>query len=272
MENMTMLASMIMKNDWLVTIDLKDAYLRLPVHKEHQKYLRFVWGKTLYQYRAMPFGLSSAPREFTKLLKPVMSILRRLGIRMLIYLDDIIILNQDPVSLIKDRDSTIWILQNLGFIISWEKSHLTPSQKVEYLGWLIDSQSMNLSLPEAKLQDLLTQCQLVITQNKVSARLLSRLIGKLNACVMAVLPAPLHYRQLQMQKARELLKANQNYGSRFKLSNASKDEIRWWLNHLKQWNGKSIITPSPDLIIDTDASKKGWGAVCKNVTTQGMWT
>ncbi len=234
---------MIMKNDWMVTIDLKDAYLCLPVHASHQKYLRFHWRNKLYQYQTVPFGLSPAPREFTKLLKPVMGVLRRLGIRILIYLDDIILLNQDPEVLIHDRDSTIWILQSLGFIINWEKSSLIPKKKVQYLGWVINSHSMNLSLPEEKLQDLLTECYQVVTSKMVTVRQLSKLIGKLNASALAVLPAPLHYRQLQMQKTRELLKGNQNYSSRLTLSSAS----------------KAIITPSPDMIIDTDASKKGWG-------------
>ena len=48
--------------------------------------------------------------------------------------------------------------------------------------------------------------------------------------------------------------------------------MTWWINNLNIWNGKAIITPSPDLMIETDASMKGWGAHCNGATTQGMWS
>ena len=44
------------------------------------------------------------------------------------------------------------------------------------------------------------------------------------------------------------------------------------MDELENWNGRSIITPVPDLIITTDASNAGWGAVCNGVTTQGLCT
>ena len=201
-----MLTTMIQRQDWMMTIDLRDAYLCLPMHSDHQKYLRFMWGGQLFQSISVPFGLSPAPREFTKLLKPVMAILRKLGLRILTFLDDIIILNQNQDILIQDRDSIIWLLQHLWFIINWEKSSLSPSQRVEYLGLIIDSETMTLTLPEKKVQDLQTECRLILNRQTVSIRALSKLIGKLSASVMAILPAPLHYRQLQMQKSKELFK------------------------------------------------------------------
>ena len=43
----------------------------------------------------MAFGLAPAPRVFTKLLKEVGAFLRKRGIRLVIYLDDLLILNSD---------------------------------------------------------------------------------------------------------------------------------------------------------------------------------
>jgi hypothetical protein len=52
----------------------------------------------LWEFACLPFGLASAPRAFTKLLKPVVSVLRQMGLRIIIYLDDILIMSQshDP--------------------------------------------------------------------------------------------------------------------------------------------------------------------------------
>ena len=56
------------------------------------------------------------------------------------------------------------------------------------------------------------------------------------------------------------------------LSVEAKDELRWWLAHLNAWNGRALLRPSPDVIIETDASRIGWGAVCQGVTTGGLWS
>ena len=60
----------------------------------HQKFLRFLWKETLYEFACLPFGLASAPRVFTKIMKPVVGLLRQLGIRIVIYLDDMLIMAQ----------------------------------------------------------------------------------------------------------------------------------------------------------------------------------
>ena len=50
------------------------------------------------------------------------------------------------------------------------------------------------------------------------------------------------------------------------------NDLQWWIDQLSIWNGRSLISPAPDLIITTDASLKGWGAVCQGVHTRGLWT
>lgn len=64
---------------YMASIDLKDAYFSLPVHKNYQKYLKFVLQGVLYKFTCMPQDLACAPRLFTKLLKPVLSHLRSQG-------------------------------------------------------------------------------------------------------------------------------------------------------------------------------------------------
>jgi hypothetical protein len=56
-----------------------------------------MWEGVTYQFTCLAFGLSSAPWLFTKLLRVVAAHLRRNGIRVLLYLDDILIV-ASPVS------------------------------------------------------------------------------------------------------------------------------------------------------------------------------
>ena len=76
----------------------------------------------------MGFGLALAPRRFTKLLKPVVGFLLRIGVRLIIYLDDFLLIAKNPTKLLADRDTTLYLLQVLGFVINWKKSVLQPTQ------------------------------------------------------------------------------------------------------------------------------------------------
>ncbi len=70
MLTLAMVIQSVTTNHWLASLDLKDAYFHVPITSVDQKYLRFSWQGQCYQYRSLPFGLSSAPRTFTKVLRP----------------------------------------------------------------------------------------------------------------------------------------------------------------------------------------------------------
>ena len=63
-------------------IDLKEAYLQVPVHPASRHFFRFMFRGTVYQFKALRFGLSTAPQVFTRVMAPVSAILDSLGIRM----------------------------------------------------------------------------------------------------------------------------------------------------------------------------------------------
>ena len=75
-------------NCFMGSVDLKDAYYSVPIARAHQKFLKFEWEGSLYAFTCFPNGLASCPRKFTKLLKPVYSVLRQLGHLSSLYIDD----------------------------------------------------------------------------------------------------------------------------------------------------------------------------------------
>ena len=271
MEGMIAVTETIMQGDWMIKIDLRDAYFCVAIAPEHRKFLRFRWEGSLFQFNSLPFGLASGPRLYTKLLKPVVSFLRRLGFRLVIYLDDLILMNQHAETLIMERNTCLWLLTHLGMLINWEKSILEPCQNLDYLGFVVDSLRLTLSLPPEKVAKIKKACQNLLKKDTVVVRDLAKLIGQMTASLLAVLPAPLHYRHLQMLRTKGLLK-NQNYEACVQLDQTCRNELRWWLHHLELWNGKTFITPCPDMTIQSDSSKVAWGAVCGSVKTQGMWS
>ena len=189
-----------------------------------------------------------------------------------VFLDDALAMNQTREMGLRDRDSVLFLLQKLGFIINWKKSELQPEQIMEFLGFSVNSMDMTLSLPRNKILDIRSRCQDMIPCSSVSVRQLAKLIGKLTATALAIIPGPLYCRQLQMLKTKALLKGQQNYEAILTLTAECKTELAWWVESLETYNGRSFIAPNPDMTITSDASKAGWGAVTENNSTQGVWS
>ena len=80
-------------------IDLKvsRSYHHVMIHPNIRKYFWFVVNSVTYQFRALPFDLSTVPREFTKTLAPVVQLLRSCGIQIHAYLGDWILHASSPL-------------------------------------------------------------------------------------------------------------------------------------------------------------------------------
>ena len=154
MEGIHTLKSLLLKNDWLVKVDLKDAYFSIPVHQNHRKYLCFQVKDKLYQFNCLPFGLASAPWVFTKTLKPVAALGRELGMRLVVYTDDILLMAESQESARDQASALIYLLQCLGFTINKEKTISEPCQTLEFLGFTVNTLTMELALPLEKLKKI----------------------------------------------------------------------------------------------------------------------
>lgn len=89
MKDIRSVKNLLTLGDFMTSLDLKDAYHLISIHKDYRKFLRFRFIDKLYQFICLPFGLCTSPYVFTKLMKPVMNQLRQKGIVSVIYLDDI---------------------------------------------------------------------------------------------------------------------------------------------------------------------------------------
>jgi hypothetical protein len=94
--------------------------------------------------------LVSAPRVFTKLLKRIVGFLRKQGLRLVVYLDDILIIGHSEESTREAVKLVVNFFESLGFVIQGEKSILEPSQVLEYIGLVIDTNSMSFCLLQKK--------------------------------------------------------------------------------------------------------------------------
>ena len=257
-------------------IDLLDDYLSIPVRKDSQPYLAFIFDQVTYAFKTMLFRLNVAPARFTEVFKPALADLRAQSIRALIWLDDILVISSSYSSCIRDRDIVMDLLVNLGFQLNMEKSVLIPTERVIYLGMVIDSLTMTFSLPEEKVSAIVQKATLLKNKNQVSVREIYQFIGMCSATRLAVKEAPIHYRQLQHQVItllkENLLLRNQCYSVKVILLPLALQDLDWWIHNLSTSISNPIILPPPDISIQTDASDLGWGGCLKPLRISGMWT
>jgi hypothetical protein len=257
MESLLTVRHLVRRDDYMVVLDLKDAYHHIKISKRYVNCFRFFWRGRKYRWKAMPFGLHSSPQIWTKLMQPVVKILRSIGIRCIIYLDDFLIL---AFSLGQARADTITVLRVLCFLgltVNWEKSKLDPCRNQQYLGLTIDSHNMKFRVPQAKVRDIkkeLRMVQSLAEKNNLTLRRFSRLIGKLMAIELAVLPTRLRTWQLLHCRNRQLRTA---WDELIQLDDSAKEEIQWWIENLSNWNGRAIMLGPPTQRIQSDASSKG---------------
>ena len=102
-------------------------------------YLRFCHNGTAWQFTVLPFGLSTSPRVFTKILKPVLAYAHLHRVKLHMYIDDWLL---NPGTHQEALEQTSWFrsqCQKLGLVLNLEKSDLIPSQVSTYLGIELDS-------------------------------------------------------------------------------------------------------------------------------------
>jgi len=256
---------------YMASVDMASAYYHVPIAESHWKFLKFIWKGQRYSFTCYPNGLSQAPRNFTKILKPSYAYLHGLNHIITGYLDDSLLIGMTKEECEKNILDTVNLLDSLGFTIHTEKSVLQPVQRIKYLGFIVDSESMSVSLTQERKDKIKDMCEKVMRKEKNKIRKIAALIGTFVSTFPAMEHGPLYYRNLEEDKKRALKMHRGQWDQKMRLSPASKIEIGWWNSHIH--NATSPISHGePQLIITSDASLIGWGAFCNGVKTGGAWT
>ena len=271
METQGSVRSAIRSQEWAVSIDIRDAYLHVPMHQAVRKYLRFVVNKKVYQFTCLPFGLATSPREFTKLLRPVVSLLRQQGVKLHVYLDDWLIRADTPEEAQLHSQTTIKVLQFLGWIINFEKSDLTPSQDFQFIGMQFNTRRFTVApllKMRVKVQSVL---QHWMANPNITARDLHRLLGMLVFMASLVRRGRLRLRPVQWWAATAWCQRTGNWSDRIQVPQWVLSEVAWWSSPAVL-QGLPLAARETEVTLFTDASSSGWGAQLGSHSTQGQWS
>lgn len=209
-------------------LDLKDACYTVPVHHKHRRYLRFIFQ---CEFRSLPFGLSSASRAFTKMLKPVAALLRSQGVRVVLYLDDIL------------------ILQNLGFTVKREKCSAQ-------LCAITTIAKEVLKFQETSFQMLLTLLGRMNHASQTGLLLAPLYYRSLQRDHIEAM----HSSTNPSQSLKIALSPTSLEELRW-----------WVSPITQNFNGQPLQTPPIEMTVSTDTSLLGWGATWPETTIGGPW-
>lgn len=213
------------KGCYFSKIDLKDAYYSVSVKHEHKKLLKFEYKGNSFQITCLPNGYSQGPRKFTKLLKPALAYLRLRGHITAAYIDDLINVSDSYHGCVEATNDCVLLFDSLGFTVHPTKSVFIPTQCIEYLGFIIDSRSMRITLTTSKILSIKKLCEDILNHDLYTIRRVATLLGKFSSSFLGVKYGRLHYRQTEKEKIKHLRLRKGKYEAKMTLSSQAKKEI-----------------------------------------------
>ena len=197
METVASVLLSVREGDFLASLDLKDAYFQIPIHGSSRKLLRFMSEGTVYQFKALCFGLSTAPQVFTRVFAAVSAWAHARGIRLLRYLDDWLVLSSSEKKAKESIRELLSLCRTLGIVINEKKSDLVPSQSAKYLGMTIDTGAGKVFPSLARVEKFLTVAERFCSMQSPPAQLWQVILGHLASLERLVPHGRLRMRSLQ---------------------------------------------------------------------------
>ena len=201
--------------------------------------------------------------------------LRKKGHLCTSYIDDCLILASSVEKCKQTVRETVLTTEEAGFITHPEKSVLEPSQEIIYLGFVLNSVSMSVSPTTEKAERVKVACENILTKEKVTIREFAKVVGLLVSSLPGVQYGQLFYRQCDNLKTKALKENRGNYEAKISIPKECKEDISWWAQQISTTT-KNILLEKPSIILESGASKSGWGGCqirgTRREKTGGNWS
>ena len=249
---------------YMAKVDLKSAYRSVSLHPSQLQYTGLKWTfsgdkqPTYLVDTRLPFGARLSPGHFNRLTQAVCRMMKRRGYKVISYLDDFWLTDTTEEGCKNALQTLISLLRELGFSIAWDKVE-GPSQSIKFLGIMISSTSMSLSLPADKVKEYSLLLESFTTRSRASYRQLQQLAGKLSWASHVVKGG-----RIYLQRVLDLMRPLQHPNHKVRLSEEFMADIKWWLSLLQVCNLTHWIKPTQTTLVSTDACQTGAGLVCDN--------
>ena len=270
METPETIRTSLQAGEWVTSIDFKGAYFHIPINSQSRKYMRFQIQNKIYQFKALPFGISTAPMEFTVVAKEVEFLALKQGIRIHQYLDDWLVRARSHQTCLQHTQTLVDLCLELDWLVNKEKSELEPTQVFNFVGYQFDLKNNRVRPTPDRWKTLQTKIWDIMSNPVCPVWQLMSLIGLLTATEKQVHLGRLHMRPIQWH-----LKNNWRVPETRRekiIPNSLHPHLRWWLEESNVTTGQPLHPLKHALQIFTDASKEGWGAHLNEHMARGNWS
>ena len=271
METPETIRTSLQAGEWVTSVDFKDAYFHVPINSQSRKYMRFQIQDKAYQFKALPFGLSTAPREFTMIAKEVKWLALGRGIRIHQYLDDWLVRAKSPQVCLQHTQKLMTLCKDLGWLVNEEKSELEPKQIFNFVGYQFDLEEGRVRPTQERWLALTDKIQSILSGPVCPVRQFMSLIGLLTATEKQVHLGRLHMRPIQWH-LKNNWRVPESLEKVIPVPKSLHPHLRWWLEEGNVLLGQPLHPLKHALQIFTDASKEGWGAHLDEHTARGSWS
>ena len=261
METVKDVRSLLKPGDFGAVIDLTDAYYTVKLHKDSRRYCRFIIDGIIYEYVALPMGLTCSARIFTRVALFVGAKLRMKGIRIVMYIDDLLIISSSKDLCIEHVAMLLSSLRLFGFLLNEKKSCLTPSQVFTYLGLVWDTIAWSVSVKEERENKIRKNAQQLLQASSATCRTIAVFLGRTNSTAGAIPLAKGRTRVLQWDFIAACT-SPELYDSYMTLSPPVKEELTFWAT-LPVGLSSPITMSDASATVTTDASEFGIGILFK---------
>ena len=272
METLNSIRQALQKGDWVTSLDLKDAYFHIGIHHRSRRYLRFIFEGKMYQFRVLPFGLSVSPYVFTRVLKSVLSHVRRQGIRLHAYLDDWLQPSVSEALSWLHSKRLLRIILDLGFIPNWGKSELVPVREFTFLGARFKLKQALIGPSQDNIVSLQQALTKLLGAKEASARQLYSILGQMESMASLLPLGKAFKRPLQWEFRERWCQGLALWDDKIPLG-------PWFCKAVSPWMDMEVIMamsplhhPSPQLHLFTDSSLEGWGAHMDSHMASDLWS
>lgn len=255
--------SQLSPGDHLFSWDIQDAFFHIPLSPADQRRLAFRVGNRVFYPLVLPFGMKLSPFVFTKVMRPIVAALRRMGLAILAYMDDFCGRAAGPAPIPQAvatlaRVRVLELFSSLGVTVHPAKGAVVGTTAMPILGYIIDTVRRLILLPHSRLGGVVAAAQSLSTaacgaSRRVSLKELQRFTGKAVSCSLA-LPAG----RLYLQRLYAAQKGNLHRRS-VRLTHGAVRDLSWWRRLATSPDVGRALWPPTLGRLTTDASPYGWG-------------
>ena len=230
-------------------------------------------GLRVFQFRALPFGLTSAPRIFTKVILPLGHHAHLHAVCLLQYLDDWLLRSPNKSLLARQTSWLLEIIRRVGFVLNEPKSQLVPTQRLIHIGVEYHLDLGLIFPPMTRVQKFEGKISILLSVSVTTAYFWLSLLGLLSSATDAIPLGRLHLRPLQLYLLAHWAPASKDLKALVPVKHDLLDHhLRWWLDRTCTRAGMLMDIPEAQARLFTDASQSGWGAHLDTDQVSGSWS